>query len=109
MKVRANSTSLPRPMTEPEYPSFGQWHQAIPRGRLANWNWRRHVWGMAVHDRDIQAHVRFLLLGDYRRDLGLGSFINPSAAAVDELLQYVVDEDGCPPPERWAAMKGHRP
>jgi len=93
MKGNGNSTSLPRPMTEPpqieagvgegtsatrqdapstppisardqsiaasepERPGFGDWHKAIPRGRLANVKWRRHVWGLAGHDRDIQAHI----------------------------------------------------
>jgi hypothetical protein len=39
---------------------------------------------------------KYLLLGDYRRDLAAGVFINPSGPAVEELLQYVVDDDGYP-------------
>lgn len=39
---------------------------------------------------------KYLLLGDYRRDLAAGVFVNPSAAAVEELTQYVVDDDGYP-------------
>jgi len=37
-----------------------------------------------------------LLLGDYRRDLAAGDFLNPSLLAVEECLQYVVGDDGQP-------------
>jgi hypothetical protein len=43
-----------------------------------------------------------LLHGDYRRDLGLGKFLNPSAQAVAELLEYIVDQDGSPLHEKLA-------
>jgi len=43
-----------------------------------------------------------LLHGDYRRDLSLGQFLNPSAQAVAELLEYIVDQDGSPLHEKLA-------
>ena len=37
-----------------------------------------------------------ILLGEYRRDLARGTFINPGKAGLEECLQYVIGEDGAP-------------